>query len=211
MSPASAPRAPAFEWIGGALPLDFVNTVSWTDDGLAEERLERYEDLVGWAEAAGVVSARAGARLRRQARINSRAAGDALARAHRVRGVLHEAFTAAAAGRPVSGAALRELNTALATAATRLRLEPDGSAWTLAVGAAPAGLPGLLDRVVWEAARLLASDDRPRIKHCAADDCGWLFLDRSRNQARRWCDMKVCGNNAKARRFYRRHREGVEA
>jgi predicted RNA-binding Zn ribbon-like protein len=49
------------------------------------------------------------------------------------------------------------------------------------------------------------------LKHCAADDCGWLFLDRSRNHARRWCDMKVCGNNAKARRFYRRHRAAAES
>jgi predicted RNA-binding Zn ribbon-like protein len=32
-----------------------------------------------------------------------------------------------------------------------------------------------------------------------------LFLDTSRNHTRRWCDMKVCGNRMKARRFQARH------
>jgi len=36
---------------------------------------------------------------------------------------------------------------------------------------------------------------------CAADDCAWVFLDTSKNHSRRWCDMKACGNRAKARRF----------
>lgn len=32
-------------------------------------------------------------------------------------------------------------------------------------------------------------------------DCGWLFLDSTRNASRRWCDMAACGNRAKAKRF----------
>jgi predicted RNA-binding Zn ribbon-like protein len=59
--------------------------------------------------------------------------------------------------------------------------------------------------VAWSAARLLASEELPALKRCADDQCGWVFLDRRRNHARRWCDMKVCGNNEKARRYYRRH------
>jgi predicted RNA-binding Zn ribbon-like protein len=72
-------------------------------------------------------------------------------------------------------------------------------------------LDGVIHAVTWEAARLLVSEDRTRLKHCAARDCGWVFLDASRNHRRRWCDMKVCGNNEKARRFYRRHRTGSSA
>jgi len=37
--------------------------------------------------------------------------------------------------------------------------------------------------------------------------CGWLFLDSSRNHTRRGCDMRVCGNRAKARRHYERQRD----
>ena len=42
---------------------------------------------------------------------------------------------------------------------------------------------------------------------CDADDCAWLFLDTSKNGSRRWCDMKQCGNRAKARRFHAKHSE----
>ncbi len=49
-------------------------------------------------------------------------------------------------------------------------------------------------------------DGGGRLKVCA--NCGWLFLDRSRNRSRIWCDMTVCGNRAKASRHYRKVREG---
>jgi predicted RNA-binding Zn ribbon-like protein len=72
-----------------------------------------------------------------------------------------------------------------------------------------------LDRVLWEAAAsaadLLTSPDLARVKTCPGAGCAWLFLDRSRNGTRRWCDMSVCGNRAKARRHYsrvtRQHRQ----
>jgi hypothetical protein len=51
---------------------------------------------------------------------------------------------------------------------------------------------------------LLTSDDLSSVRECAANWCDWLFLDNSRNQSRRWCDMKICGNRTKASRYYRR-------
>ena len=47
-----------------------------------------------------------------------------------------------------------------------------------------------------------------RVRQCGDDDCGWLFLDRSKNGSRRWCSSADCGNRARARRHYqRRHSE----
>jgi predicted RNA-binding Zn ribbon-like protein len=43
-----------------------------------------------------------------------------------------------------------------------------------------------------------------RIRVCAADDCGLLFVDQSRPGGRRWCSMQRCGNLAKVRK----HRAG---
>ena len=48
-----------------------------------------------------------------------------------------------------------------------------------------------------------------RLKICP--NCQWLFLDRSRNRSRAWCDMAVCGNRAKASRHYRRNREDQQS
>ena len=67
-----------------------------------------------------------------------------------------------------------------------------------------------LYRVLWpvvrSAAELLTSEDLRCVRKCAASDCGWIFLDTSRNRRRRWCDMRACGNRAKVRRPHERHR-----
>ncbi len=47
-----------------------------------------------------------------------------------------------------------------------------------------------------------------RIRICP--NCNWLFLDRSRNGSRLWCDMTVCGNRSKARRHYERRKAAQE-
>jgi predicted RNA-binding Zn ribbon-like protein len=54
--------------------------------------------------------------------------------------------------------------------------------------------------VAWSAARLLASDDAKRIRRCGGIDCGWYYVDRSRNGLRRWCEMETCGTLMKTRR-----------
>jgi predicted RNA-binding Zn ribbon-like protein len=92
------------------------------------------------------------------------------------------------------------------------------------LGIAPSGggfawewyeVDGALDLPVWIVARsaadLLMSADLTRVRKCASEKCDWLFLDASRNRSRRWCDMAVCGNRAKARRNYARRRDTAAA
>ncbi|WP_340647326.1 CGNR zinc finger domain-containing protein, partial [Phenylobacterium sp.] len=43
-----------------------------------------------------------------------------------------------------------------------------------------------------------------RLRLCQGPNCAWTFLDTSKAGRRRWCDMAVCGNTAKARRFQAR-------
>ncbi|RWN46257.1 MAG: hypothetical protein EOS03_17845 [Mesorhizobium sp.] len=51
---------------------------------------------------------------------------------------------------------------------------------------------------------LLRDDTVARLRICP--NCTWLFVDRSRNSSRLWCDMAVCGNRRKASRHYHRRR-----
>jgi len=105
-----------------------------------------------------------------------------------------------------------ELDAWLAEALGRLRISPRESSG----GGSPAArwtwlgaderLDALLWPVVWAAARLLTSDEAHRIRVCAGPDCGWVYVDRSRNRLRRWCQMKTCGTAAKTRRRRRRQR-----
>ena len=48
---------------------------------------------------------------------------------------------------------------------------------------------------------LLTSGELNKLSACSNPECRWLFLDGSKNKARRWCDMKLCGNRIKARRY----------
>jgi len=61
------------------------------------------------------------------------------------------------------------------------------------------------DFILWQlalsAAELLTGGRINRIKNCPGENCGWLFIDKSKNGSRQWCDMKDCGNLAKVRRF----------
>jgi predicted RNA-binding Zn ribbon-like protein len=63
--------------------------------------------------------------------------------------------------------------------------------------------------VVRSIPRLLTSPEAGRVRQCESETCAWLFLDQSRSRSRRWCDMKVCGDRAKARRHYERNKTGA--
>ncbi len=60
--------------------------------------------------------------------------------------------------------------------------------------------------IVLSAESLLLSDRLSRVKSC--DNCGWLFLDTSKNNTRRWCNMQTCGSQIKAKAYYHRKKGG---
>jgi predicted RNA-binding Zn ribbon-like protein len=61
----------------------------------------------------------------------------------------------------------------------------------------------LLLPVAESAADALVAGDLARIRRCAAPGCERVFLDETKNRARRWCAMRGCGNREKQRRFRR--------
>lgn len=62
--------------------------------------------------------------------------------------------------------------------------------------------------IVRDAEQLALSEFFSRVRVCAADGCGWAFVDTSKNGKRRWCSMQLCGNREKARRFKAKEEEG---
>ena len=194
----------AFEWIGGDAAIDFHNTASWRREGLAEERLRSYADLVDWGREAGFLARPKD--LLAIARKKPAEAARALGRCLRLRSVLHAILTAVADGRAPEPYDLRTLNRLLSGALRRLEVakRPGGFDWAWPDTSA---LDAVLGPIAWSAARLLTSDEVAQVGRCASEDCGWLFVDRSRRHNRRWCEMGECGSRAKARRYYARKRE----
>ena len=195
----------AFDLSAGELCLDFANTLNGRASGELNDRLPEYGDLVAWAQAAGAVGESEAAALLQRARRRPEAAAAVHRRALDLREALFRLFASAAAGEESEPADLDLLNRELSNALCRRHLvaAPDREGFLWAWCSAEE-LDAVLAPVVLSAADLAASGDLDRVRECAAGTCRWLFLDRSRNRSRRWCDMSACGNRAKARRHYRR-------
>ena len=200
---------PPFQYIGGDPAIDFVNTVDWTSRGPEQERLTDFDRVIRWAEGAGVVSAKAAAALQAREVAKPREAESAYRNALRVREVLERLFRSLAGGEP-AGDALEDFNRELAPALERMRVAPaDGKrpvGLQLDWGARGGSLDSAIWPVIWSAASLIVSEEASRIRICGGPDCGWMYVDRSRNKLRRWCQMETCGTREKSRRRYARTR-----
>ncbi|MBX7170535.1 MAG: CGNR zinc finger domain-containing protein [Pyrinomonadaceae bacterium] len=53
-------------------------------------------------------------------------------------------------------------------------------------------------------ADLLCYGDLSFLRKCERDDCILHFYDTTKNHKRRWCSMAICGNRAKAAKFYQK-------
>jgi len=207
----AGPEAPAASYpsyrttrpklVGGALCLDFVNTVEWRGAPERAERLTNYAELLAWAEAAGAIDRRTRIRLDGAAKARPQAAAAQLAAAIELR----ETFAGLLAPDPRL-LLLDRLNAWLARAPERTRIAASAQSYVWAASRERDDLAAPLWPVVWSAADLLTSGQAQRVRSCSDRRCAWLFLDISRTRRRRWCSMEGCGNRAKARRHYRRHR-----
>lgn len=186
--------------VAGTLCLDFLNTVNRPRDGQPpNERLRDYGELLHWAAAAGALDKHDVRDLKYGAIAQPRAAALALDNAIALREALALLFGDSSEG---TGTALTRVNELLARAPRRQRLVPRGEGYAWRIEQSEEDLERPLWQVLWDAAALLTSDRLAHIRSCAAPDCGWLFLDLTRNRRRRWCSMEDCGNRAKARRHY---------
>jgi predicted RNA-binding Zn ribbon-like protein len=190
----------ATDFVAGALSLDFINTVGGTRAGASEEKLGSYSDLLDWGVLGGAVSRDTAGRLAALAnREPARAAGE-LDRAKAFREALHAVFSAQLEGRAAPKEAMESVNAEIGRALSHARLARDGEHYVWSWNVADA-----LDAPLWAVARdagdLLTGGPLQRLRECASDTCGWLFLDTTKNHSRRWCDMKGCGNRDKVRRY----------
>jgi predicted RNA-binding Zn ribbon-like protein len=184
--------------------LDFVNTLTDRVALTQLELLNTYEDLVAWGRRADILNDVESAQLLGRAQEQPEKAARWLGAAQQTRELIYQILSAVADSQTPQDKDLQEFNRVLAETMAHTCLAPceAGFCWTWASD------QDMLDRPLWfvvrSAADLLTSPELGCVRVCASEDCGWLFLDTSKNHSRRWCDMKSCGNRAKARRHYER-------
>ncbi|RPJ21058.1 MAG: hypothetical protein EHM33_27100 [Chloroflexi bacterium] len=188
------------ELVGGALCLDFVNTIN---SRLMPEHdyLVHYSDLAGWANKVGILSSAQANQLQKRAKQNISAAEKALKAAQRLRELLYRLFSTAAKGSAPSKKDLERFVPSYGEAISHglfLKKE-DHYTTTWKVDQA---FEAVLWPIVHSAGELLLSEELGQVKECPG--CGWLFLDTSKNQSRRWCSMNTCGARDKMRRYHKK-------
>jgi predicted RNA-binding Zn ribbon-like protein len=179
--------------VGGALCLDFANSVDWDSDGAERpahtDALGAPADLETWGRRLGIVRGD-----------DLEISGRELAAARDLRHALHRVFRAEAQSTkpPAEALELVGKNYAEAVRSAELRCK-DG--WRFEWQ--PDDPRRVRFAVAVSAIHLLLSPlERARIRICPGNNCGWLFIDTSGR--RRWCSMEVCGSRAKMRRLYER-------
>jgi predicted RNA-binding Zn ribbon-like protein len=190
--------------LGGRLCLNFCNTAEYRGTTGYFDSLLNYRILVRWSGHAGAISQEEAEQLRNVVR--PAAADFAFTHAVELRDVIYTIFAACAEKQPIHADALAALNAALleATSHREIVLEQNKPVWAWRDNEHP-------ERPLWaialSAAELLtvgSEDNLDRVRQCPG--CGWLFVDESRNHSRTWCDMRFCGNRAKAQRHYERQK-----
>jgi predicted RNA-binding Zn ribbon-like protein len=193
-----------FEFVGGSVALDFANTLGGMHTAPTHEHLVEYGDLVEFARSAATLSRPEARRLSEEATRQPARAATVLRRAIALREAIWRVFDAFAKSARAEAADFATIHEEELAAIKHARFEQSGSdvadQWSDELS---------LDRPLWDIARaaaelLRSKVDRARVRECGSDTCEWLFIDRSRNHSRRWCDMNDCGNAAKVRRFRQR-------
>jgi predicted RNA-binding Zn ribbon-like protein len=169
--------------VAGNLALDLANTVSWRGTDRETDHLLKAGDVVAWAKKAGLVDSRFEAAPRER--------GALVKRTLALRTAIGEAGSAISQGRKAPASALNVIRDLAAEALQAADIAGSPAIFVFN------GIDKIVGAVAWSALDLLRGDELSRLKQCPAENCQWLFIDRTKNGSRRWCDMTTCGNRAK--------------
>ena len=185
-------RADEFRFRGGRLSLDFTATLA----GRLRNQLEQLAepaDLGLWLFVAGVLDGTPEVRA------------SELVAARQLREAIYRLVCPSDTGSAMVEADVATLNGWAARPGVHLQLSGDArSAARIAACPVEAGLSALAADTI----DLLSGPQLQYVRRCTRSDCSVLFIDTSRAQQRRWCDMARCGNRAKASRHRSRQKEG---
>lgn len=191
-----------FDFVGGHLAIDFVNTGAHQGAD-SVERLVDFGDLVAWLSEAGVLPLETAQTLRTD-NMGTREARRVLNEARAFRATLGQLLERGYAHRTIGPSIVGHINGLLNECQCRRHIVPRDGGFAITVLHRFQRPADLLMPLANAAADVLASLDLSMIKRCKNDECMLFFYDTSKNHSRAWCSMQICGNRKKAAAHYRR-------
>ncbi|WP_295123663.1 CGNR zinc finger domain-containing protein [uncultured Chitinophaga sp.] len=190
---------------GGTLCLNFTNTIANRSVPEPFDYLGNYLDILRWYRRTEVLKPSVIKTLERLAKAYPPKAAAVFEKAIALRELLYAMFAGQAEGLSPKEQLVAEFNQYLAAAFSQLNLdhynrkEPATLSFTMPE----------LDLVWWEivksAVEVFTSRQLQLVRRCPA--CNWLFVDKSKNHSRKWCNMATCGDVHKVKQFYERKKK----
>ncbi|MGW8178591.1 MAG: CGNR zinc finger domain-containing protein [bacterium] len=184
--------------------INFTNTIDWRGKEPPSDYLNNYSDLIDWGGYAGLLNEIQVRELKKKAEESPEKAAKAYEEAIRFREASYRIINQISKGQKIDPTDKEILDHETRAMLSHLTLNLESKQLELQ---GELGLNYLLMLLVKDMVDLLTSDELPRVKRCSSDECGWLFIDTSKNNSRKWCQMRACGNRAKARRYYSRQQQ----
>jgi predicted RNA-binding Zn ribbon-like protein len=186
---------------GEALCLNFINSVRNRFENPLYEFIVTPEDWLLWNHRAQLFDKAVEQKLKKYILENQKKAICELKRIIKIRELLYRIFRVIAQKERPLEEDIRIFNKELSFTFSHLSIEinerlESNLIWSYE----QSDLMWALFPVVKSAYELLISDSLGRIKECS--NCGWLYLDKSKNNSRIWCNMKTCGNSVKIKKYY---------
>ena len=197
-----SPYISKIPFLGGNLSLDFVNTVHDRHEDPLRNLLKNYLDLVIWVYFATAINNSQKERLLQKGRENQLKANQIYRDSLQLREAFYDFIVNTINRNEVSQVNMQLINQWYSRASSSLELTRLDDRFVLDWEAGSFELESILWPIVRAFVNLVISEDRNRIKQCS--NCGYLFIDNSKNKSRRWCSMEICGNRVKARRYARK-------
>lgn len=191
--------------IAGDAALDFVNTVT-ARDRTPIDWVDSYARLLEWAALAQLLPQNVLRALTDKARKDPVAAAAALERAKDFRESLFATISGMIAGTAPKKEMLALLREHWMAGIDAHDLRYADGRIALELRKDAVGFDLIASMVAYRMVTYVLTTPLERLRICHGTSCAWLFIDSSKAGRRRWCDMAVCGNAAKSRRFQERLR-----
>ena len=192
-----------FLFVGNHPCLDFVNT-QMIVKGEPIDTLESFDDLVSWLIQANLMTTshvnitRAG--------LSQKEATSLLEQAKNLRATMRDLAERIATRKPISDTSLQIINQFLSQRPCYPQLVRLKGRFEQRFHSVASPAQNILALIAESASNLLCQTDYTLIKKCGNPACILYFYDTTKNHARNWCSMQMCGNRMKVAAHYWRNR-----
>lgn len=192
-----------FLFIANQPCLDFINT-DLVMNGQPTDLLSSFQALVAWLVQAGLLTEKDAARIEGE---GGHDAMETLKQAKAFRSTMRNMAERLAARKPVPQAALALINQLLRHRIGYAQVTRRNGLFERRYEAGFEDANHVLGLLAEAASDLLCACDLSLVKQCHNPACVLFFYDTTKNHARHWCSMDLCGNRSKVAAHYRRHRK----